>query len=59
MIMEGAFLARANREPQKHIIRVAAAKGFQEKLVQVQVFSSEGKPMAAGQITVYLPSVTE
>lgn len=59
MTRDGAFVARGNREAQRHVLRVGAAKGFLEMLVQVQVLSSEGKPMAAGQITVYLPSGTE
>jgi len=55
MTQDGVFAARANREPERHIVRMAAPTGFREKLVQVEVLSRERKPMATGQITVYLP----
>lgn len=50
----GAFIARRG-EPDRHVISVNGVTRFRDQVVQVELLSSEGKPIAAGHISVYLP----
>jgi hypothetical protein len=54
-IKDGYFVAPANGEAQESMYQFEGLVHFRDEPVSIEIFSKEGKIIAAGQIVLYLP----